>query len=117
MPKFDLKQHLLGRREAPNHEARRKAVESNLINAESAVGRTVFGPVLPGQVREFFCLKKNVWIWYENGVMIRYEVRKDGVYKRTDKEEHYKKISGEELANFKNATKAYLKLIKASIYK
>ena len=32
-------------------------------------------------------------------------------------EEYYKKIEGEELTNFKNATKAYLRLIKQSIYK
>ncbi len=116
MPKLNLKQHLLKKPEAPNHQARQRAVERNLINAESALGRTVFGQIQPGHSREFFFLKKNVWIWYEDGVTLRYEVRKDGVYKRVNEEEHYTKISGDELTNFKNATKAYLKLIKTSIY-
>ena len=97
MPKLNLKQHLLAPRETPNHKARVQAVERNLINAD-------------------FCLKKNVWIWYEDGVTIRYEVRKNGVYKKVGEEEYYKKIEGAELTNFKNATKAYLKLIKQSIY-
>ena len=116
MPKLNLKQHLLAPRETPNHKARVQAVERNLINAESARGRTVFGSIRPGHSREFFCLKKNVWIWYEDGVTIRYEVRKNGVYKKVGEEEYYKKIEGAELTNFKNATKAYLKLIKQSIY-
>ncbi len=116
MPKLNLKQHLLKKPEAPNHQARQRAVERNLINAESALGRTVFGQIQPGHSREFFFLKKNVWIWYEDGVTLRYEVRKDGVYKRVNEEEHYTKIFGDELTNFKNTTKAYLKLIKTSIY-
>lgn len=117
MPKFNLKQHILNARETPNHKARVQAVERDLINAESALGRTVFGAIQPGHAREFFFLKKNVWIWYENGITIRYEVRKNGVYKKTDNDEYYTKIEGEELANFKAATKAYLNLIKQSIYK
>ncbi len=117
MPKLSLKQRILTRREAPNRKVRVQAVERDLINAESALGRTVFGSIQPGHSREFFCLKKNVWIWYEDGVTIRYEVRKNGVYKKVGEEEYYKKIDGDELTNFKNATKAYLNLIKQSIYK
>ena len=37
---------------------------------------------VPDRSISFFCLKKNVWIWYEDGITIRYEVRKNGVYKK-----------------------------------
>ena len=117
MSRINLREYILKKREAPNHDARRNAVERNLINAESSVGRMVFGQVQPGHSREFFCLKKNVWIWYEDGITVRYEVRKGGVYKRVENEEHFHKIEGVELQNFINATKTYLKLIKQSIYK
>ena len=45
MSKFNLGQNLLGNRAKPNVNERRKAVERDLINAESALGRTLFGDV------------------------------------------------------------------------
>ena len=120
MPQRNFKQHLLGRKKKdvayPNRDARRKSVERDLINAESALGRTLFGEVKEGHSREFFCLKKNVWLWYEDGLMIRYEVRENGVYKQIGKETEYRKVTGVELENFRNATKAYLRLVKSRIY-
>ena len=120
MSKQSLKQHLLKAHKQkaaqPNRDERRKAVERDLINAESALGRTLFGEVKAGHTREFFCLKKNVWLWYEDGLMIRYEVRENGVYKQVGKNDSYHKVTGEELENFRNATKAYLRLIKTRIY-
>ena len=106
MPKFHLGKNLLDRR---------KSVERDLINAESALGRTLFGAVPAGRIREFFCLKENVWLWYENGQTIRYEVRKNGVFKRIDTGP-YTKVTGEELKNFATATKSYLRLVKRNIY-
>jgi len=90
--------------------------ERKLINAESALGRMLFGEVEPGHQREFFCLQKNVWIWYEDGQTIRYEVRQSGVYKKVDRGNYFK-ISGEELEHFRAATKAYLQLVKMNLYK
>ncbi len=115
MPKLDLKQHLLKMTTPPNYKDRRKAVERNLINAESALGRTLFGIIPAGGTREFFCLKKNVWVWYENGMTIRYEVRENGVFKKVD-DGGYTKVTGEELEHFTAATKAYLQLVKTRIY-
>lgn len=116
MSKHGLKEYLLRRRKAePNSLARRKHAERELINAESALGRTIFGKVADGYAREFFCLEKNVWIWYENGMTIRYEVRQDGVWKRVN-DASFKKVSGVELENFYAATKAYLELVKARLY-
>ena len=97
---------------------------ANLINAESELGRTLFGPIPYGHQREFFEHKKNVWIWHDSwldekgdtqGVTIRYEVRPAGVFKKYAGG-NYTKIEGEELDNFRQAARMYLDLIKAQLY-
>lgn len=98
-------------------------MRDDLINAESELGRTIFGPVPVGHQREFFQYTKNVWMWHENWtdlgkryeITIRYEVRKDGVYKKIQGH-GYQKISGSELENFRKALHAYLKLVKEKLY-
>ena len=95
--------------------AQKPSAEAALINAESAVGRTIFGPVSEGYAREFFHHQKNVWIWYENGTTIRYEVREHGVFKKV-MDGKYQQITGQELENFRNAAKTYLKLVKSHVY-
>ena len=97
---------------------------ADLINAESALGRTLFGPIPAGHKREFFAAKKNVWIWYESwtdatgamqDMLVRYEVRPTGVYKRAGRG-NYERIEGEELANFRRAAHSYLTLVKTKLY-
>ena len=97
---------------------------ANLINAESELGRTLFGPIPEGHQREFFEHKKNVWIWHDgwfdevgkmHGTTIRYEVKPEGVFKKVAGEP-YIRIDGEELDNFRNAAKMYLNLIKTNLY-
>ena len=97
---------------------------ANLINAESELGRTLFGPIPEGHQREFFEHKKNVWIWHDGwldekgelqGVTIRYEVKPEGVYKKVAGKP-FQRIGGEELDNFRRAAKMYLSLIKANLY-
>lgn len=96
----------------------------DLINAESALGRTIFGPVPEGHQREFFKHKDNVWFWHENWtdptgqlqeMTIRYEVRPAGVYKSSNGSS-YKKLEGDELTNFRRAAGAYLELVKTKLY-
>ncbi|MBR2841251.1 hypothetical protein IKE80_00475 [Candidatus Saccharibacteria bacterium] len=96
----------------------------DLINAESALGRTLFGPIPEGHSREFFTAKKNVWIWHESwtddfgalqDMTVRYEVRPNGVYKRAG-QGSYEKIEGEELNNFRQAAHSYLDLVKTKLY-
>lgn len=96
----------------------------DMINAESALGRTLFGEIPAGHQREFFAAKKNVWIWHESWrnpvgdveeMTIRYEVHPSGVYKRAN-QGNYEKIEGEELNNFRLAAQSYLKLIKQNLY-
>ncbi|MBR3131900.1 hypothetical protein IKG33_00595 [Candidatus Saccharibacteria bacterium] len=108
----------------PRETYTNKLSYDDLVNAESALGRTLFGPIPAGHQREFFESKKNVWIWHENfldnlGKMqemtIRYEVRPTGVYKRVNKSD-YHKIEGEELENFRKAAHSYLNLVKTKLY-
>lgn len=96
----------------------------DLINAESALGRTLFGPIPAGHQREFFTSERNVWIWHESWtnhlgqpeqMTIRYEVRPDGVFKRPTGGE-YTKIEGAELENFRLAARSYLDLLKQRLY-
>ncbi len=129
MPQQSLKQRILGffadndvkvTAPEPTTSKNRKsaeylAAERALIDAESQYGRLLFGNIKPGHTREFFCLEKNVWIWYEDGRMIRYEVRQDGVYKKVDSGP-YVKISGAELWNFQNAVKTYSQIVKKNVY-
>ena len=95
-----------------------------LINAESALGRTLFGPVPEGYQREFFESKPNVWIWHESFVnqlglieemTIRYEVRPTGVYKKPVGGV-YERLEGVELDNFRRAARGYLELVKTKLY-
>ena len=101
-----------------------KLTYEELVNAESSLWRTLFGPIPEGHQREFFESRKNVWIWYEGFVnnlgkwqelVVRYEVRPAGVYKRAGTG-NYERIMGEELRNFRLATKNYLELVKSKLY-
>ena len=93
------------------------------INAESELGRTIFGPIPAGHQREFFEHRKNLWIWHESWtecgehkeITLRYEVRENGVFKKTNNSAYYK-LTGDELTNFRLATKKYLELIKSELY-
>ena len=107
------------------HTYSNKLTYEELINAESALGKTIFGPIPEGHQREFFEYRKNVWIWHESfvdpaGVMqnmtVRYEVRPDGVFKRPNNG-NYRKIEGVELENFRRAASIYLNLIKTKLYR
>ena len=122
-----LKKHLqkrLAQLSTPTARANNGFTYDELINAESALGRTLFGPVPEGYQREFFESKPNVWIWHESFVnqlgkieemTIRYEVRPTGVYKKPVGGS-YERIEGEELANFRKAARGYLELVKSKLY-
>ena len=95
----------------------------DLINAESELGRLIFGKIPAGHRREFFEHKKNVWIWHESwseadqekSITVRYEVRPTGVFKRPAGGS-YMKIEGAELENFRRALHEYLRIVKEKLY-
>ena len=103
----------------PDHPSR-----ADLINAESRLGSTIFGPVPQGHRREFFHDRENVWIWHEDWqdenqhpcqFTVRYEVRNSGIYKKVATGK-YLKLEGDELINFRKATYSYLCLVKKYLY-
>lgn len=103
---------------------RRRPSRAELINAESKLGSTIFGPVPEGHRREFFHDRENVWIWHEDWtdyeqharqLTVRYEVRPSGVYKKISAGK-YVQLKGAELENFRQATKVYLHVIKQKLY-
>ncbi len=113
-------------RRLPSSYFRRSARPSraDLINAESRLGSTLFGPIPEGHRREFFHDQKNIWIWHEDWtdenrhdreLTIRYEVRTSGVYKKIAAGKYFK-LEGDELENFRKATHAYLYLVKKHLY-
>lgn len=116
---------VIGIRQGENVERRTpRLTYDDLLNAESQLGRTLFGPIPYGHQREFFESKKNVWIWYESWVdangdpqsmTIRYEVRPAGVYKKPG-DGMYEKIEGAELDNFITAVRSYFDLVKRELY-
>lgn len=103
----------------------RELTHADLINAESRLGSTIFGPIPAGHRREFFHDRQGIWIWHEDWqdptsgereLTVRYEVRKSGVYKKISAGSYFK-LEGGELENFRRAAHAYLKVIKTYLYK
>lgn len=101
-----------------------KPSRADLINAESQLGSTIFGPIPAGHRREFFHDRENVWIWHEDWqdenqhpcqFTVRYEVRNSGIYKKVATGK-YLKLEGDELTNFRKATYSYLCLVKKYLY-
>lgn len=96
----------------------------DLMNAESELGKTIFGPIPFGRERAFFKNHGNTWIWHESwtdaggmtqSTTITYDVRPDGVFKKVPGVD-YQKLEGSELENFVNAARAYYGLVKNNLY-
>lgn len=98
--------------------------ERQLIQAESNIGRTVFGPVAAGARREFFCLDEDTWIWHEEWTAgskrevrtTRYEIRADDVIKSQDGERR-SYVSDGELANLDTAMQMYYQKVMPGVYR
>lgn len=101
-----------------------RLTRADLLNAESKLGSTIFGPIPEGHRREFFHDRNNIWIWHEDWydgqrnphqMTVRYEVRTSGIYKKVSTGKYFK-LEGDELENFRKATHAYLYVIKKNLY-
>lgn len=102
----------------------RELVEREYIDREAQLGAEVFGPVPSGRERQFFCLDKHTWIWYESwkakkgqpsSFTVRYEVRSDGVFKRIN-EGSLTKLSMDELEHFDTAVRKYYENVVTKVY-
>ena len=96
----------------------KKVTPESYLDAESDLGKQLFGPIPENTQREFFhSTSKNVWLWHENGTTVRYEVRPHGVFKRIGSGSFKKLERGSELENFRLATHYYLSAVKSHLYK
>jgi len=101
-----------------------KLTERELIDAESAIGRQLFGEIPAEHKRDFFCLDEYTWVWHEEWKegreiktqTVRYEIRGEKIVKINGSGE-YTYVKGEELRNFVLAIKLYYEQVMRSIYK
>jgi hypothetical protein len=97
----------------------------DLIRMESRIGGQLFGPVPKGHRREFFCLDRHTWVWYEEwtdaatrkkvSTTTRYEVHDNGILK-VQEGQPYKFVEGEELSNLVWAMHLYYEEVVRNIY-
>lgn len=100
--------------------------ERELIQLESEIGAALFGPIPAGNRREFFCLDRSTWIWYEEWIdtetgkqksaTTRYEIHDNGILKAQEGA-HYSFLEGEELRNLTMAIQMYYEQVARKIYK
>jgi hypothetical protein len=107
-----------------SHENRKHEIVQDLIRREAEITRDIFGKVPNGTRREFFCLDKNTWIWYEewadrsgvqNKITTRYIVRPKEIIK-SQNGGAYHRLSFEEAKNFNRATNSYLEKVTLGLY-
>jgi hypothetical protein len=100
-----------------------KLSSRELIDAESAIGRKLFGPIPAGHSRDFFCLDEYTWVWHEEWkegkeqrtMTVRYEVRPDGIVKVSG-DGNYSYVRGAELENLTLAIKLYYEQVMRGVY-
>lgn len=102
----------------------KKFTERELIQLESQIGATLFGPLPPRTQRSFFNLDERTWIWHEETEIdhgqkqratIRYEIQDKGILK-VQEGSRYSYLEGSELDNFMVATQQYYERIAREIY-
>lgn len=109
----------------PKKRLHKGTSQRELIQRESKIGSQLFGPVPAGHRREFFCLDKSTWIWYEESidtatgnktaVTTRYEIQPHGILKAQEGAQ-YTYLEGEELQNLRIAIRMYYEKIARQIY-
>ena len=103
----------------------KKLTDRQLIELEAEVGGRLFGAVLAGHRREFFCLDDATWIWHEEWTddrgqqhvsSTRYEIHANGILKAQNGRV-YKFIEGEELQNLVLCMRLYYEAVSRDIYR
>ncbi|RYF29509.1 MAG: hypothetical protein EOO17_01125 [Chloroflexi bacterium] len=103
----------------------RKLSQRELIQLESEIGATLFGPVPKGHHRQFFNLDRTTWIWYEEWIdhlgkkkstTTRYEIHDQGILK-VQEGARYNFIEGQEFDNFVMSTRMYYEKVARELYK
>lgn len=99
--------------------------ERELIRKEAQVGASVFGQVPKGHHREFFCLDRSTWVWFEEwydvnyktnkNMQVRYEFQDRGVLKTVDGV-HLGYVEGQELSRLLEAIRSYHDKVAVEVY-
>ncbi|PKL31337.1 hypothetical protein CVV43_03130 [Candidatus Saccharibacteria bacterium HGW-Saccharibacteria-1] len=109
----------------PKKRPFKELTERELIQLESEIGAKLFGPVKPGERREFFNEDAKNWIWYEEWIGVdkkrqnmttRYEIHDNGILKVQDGKP-YVYIKGQELKNLSMSIQMYYENVMREIYK
>ncbi len=96
-------------------DQRKADLRRAILHYEARLGGELFGPVLKGGRREFFCLDKHTWVWHEEWtdelkqrhvVTTRYDVRPNGVVK-SQGTNSYQALNLEEAQNLYQAVQLY----------
>lgn len=110
--------------DTPSDEEHKQEILQDLIRLEIETTRDIFGPLAQGKKRDFFCLDKNTWIWYEEWIdehgrrrqmTTRYMVRTNEVLKSQNGGQ-YQRLSLDEARNFRQAAEVYTQKVKAQLY-
>lgn len=99
--------------------------ERELIRKEAQVGGSVFGQVPKGHRRDFFCLDRSTWVWFEEWydvntktnktMQVRYEFQDRGVLKTVDGV-HLGFVEGQELTRLLEAIRSYHDKVAKEVY-
>lgn len=104
--------------------SRRNTLIQKLMRHEAQIGGELFGKVPAGHRREFFCLDRHTWVWYEEykdqqgqlrTITTRYEVRPGGVLK-SQNGSHYMAVSDQEARNLLKAARKYVARVNNEVY-
>lgn len=95
-----------------------------LLQQEALVGGSLFGAVPAGHQREFFCLDRYTWVWFESWrdaegqpqqLIVRYEAQPGGVLK-TVNGEPAGYTEGQELDHLLRTIDHYTRRVSARVY-
>jgi len=116
---------LINRITQQSHTDHKTELRRRLIRHEARLGGELFGPVVKGGTREFFCLDEHTWVWHEerpsnDGTLIRrttrYDIRPQGIFKAQDGLT-YKPVTISEAQRLYDAAQIYSHRISREIYK
>ena len=103
---------------------RKQEILKDLMRREADLNKNIFGPVPKGVIRDFFCLDKRTWIWYEEWtdedgniqqMTTRYVIRPTEILKSQNGGAYYR-LTIAEAKNFQKATAKYAKKVKLDLY-
>ncbi len=117
-------QKLLSGAKTQRDEDRGAELYRSLIRREAKIGGQIFGPVPKGGKREFFCLDEHTWVWHEEWIddkkqlrykTTRYDIRPTAILKAQDGQS-YQNVSLEEAERLLLAAQLYEEKVRTELY-